>query len=354
MTGAAENRASSTPGRLHTYLGSAPGVGKTFSMLAEGRRRADGGERVVIGWIERHGRSETRAQRGDLEVIPPRQAPYRGSVFSDLDVAGVLASGAEVVLVDELAHSVPDTGRGRWEDVADILAAGIDVVTTTNVANLESVRDYAARLTGVGVVESVPDDFVRAGEVTVVPTTVDALRQRILAGKIYSAERVGGALADYFQASNLEALNELCASWVTGNVDEAGPELLYRHGLATRPVVVAGVSGSRRGEDVIKAAAKLASDEDAELLVVHVDVDSGSTARRRELARNRDLALELGGRFSEIEGIAPARALADVARSGGAARVVVAGGRSRLRKPARLSMASRLRRLLPDAIIEET
>jgi two-component system, OmpR family, sensor histidine kinase KdpD len=238
--------------------------------------------------------------------------------------------------------------------VADILAAGIDVVTTTNVANLESVRDYAAHLTGVGVVESVPDDFVRAGEVTVVPTTVDALRQRILAGKIYSAERVGGALADYFQASNLEALNELCASWVTGNVDEVGPELLYRHGLATRPVVVAGVSGSRRGEDVIKAAAKLASDEDAELLVVHVDVDSGSTARRRELARNRDLALELGGRFSEIEGIAPARALADVARSRGAARVVVAGGRSRLRKPARLSMASRLRRLLPDTIIEET
>src|ERR1700683_1068369 len=139
-------------GHLRTYLGYAPGVGKTYAMLADGQQRAERGERVVIGWIERHGRSETRAQRGDLEVIAPRQAVHRGSGFLELDVAGVLASGAEVVLVDELAHSVPDTGRGRWEDTADLLAAGLDVVTTTNVANLESVRDYAARLTGVGVV----------------------------------------------------------------------------------------------------------------------------------------------------------------------------------------------------------
>ena len=203
MTGENENTTLTTPGRLHTYLGSAPGVGKTYSMLTEGRRRTEGGERVVIGWIERHGRSETRAQRRDLEIIAPRQAMHRGSVFSELDVAGVIASGAEVVLVDELAHSVPDTGRGRWEDAADLLAAGLDVVTTTNVANLESVRDYAARLTGVGVVESVPDHFVRAGEVTVVAMAADALRQRILAGKVYSADRVGGALAEYFKITNL-------------------------------------------------------------------------------------------------------------------------------------------------------
>src|ERR1700723_3482671 len=118
-------RLFATPGRLHTYLGSAPGVGKTFSMLAEGRRRAEGGERVVIGWIERHGRRETKAQRGDLEIIAPRQALYRGSAFPELDIAGVLLSGADVVLVDELAHSVPDSGRGRWEDAAELLAAGL-------------------------------------------------------------------------------------------------------------------------------------------------------------------------------------------------------------------------------------
>jgi two-component system sensor histidine kinase KdpD len=259
-----------------------------------------------------------------------------------------------VVLLDELAHSVPDTGRERWEDAADLLAAGLDVVTTTNVANLESVRDYAARLTGVGVVESVPDHFVRAGEVIVVSMAVDSLRRRILAGKVYSADRVGGALAEYFQASNLEALNELCAAWVAGKVEDVGSELLMRRGLARRPVVVAGVSGSQRGETVIKTAAKFARDEEADILVIHVDVTDSSTSRRRELERNRALTEELGGQFSTIEGIAPARVLADVARNRGASRVVVARRRSRLIMPARLAVGSRLRRLLPDTMIEET
>ena len=249
--------AETPPGRLRTYLGSAPGVGKTYSMLAEGRRRAEAGERVVVGWIERHGRSETRAQLGELDVIPPRQATYRGSIFPELDVDGVLVAQPDLVLVDELAHSVPDTGRRRWEDVAELLAAGLDVATTANVANLESVRDYAARLTGVGVVESIPDQFVRAGEVVVVPIAVDALRRRIAAGKVYSADRVGGALAEYFQAINLEALNELCEAWVTDRVDDVGGDLLARRGLSARPTVVAAVSGSERGEAVIRAAATL-------------------------------------------------------------------------------------------------
>jgi two-component system, OmpR family, sensor histidine kinase KdpD len=353
MTSEFDRQPSTTPGHLRTYLGSAPGVGKTYSMLAEGRRRAAGGERVVVGWIERHGRSETKAQLRDLDVIAPRQALYKGSVFSEFDVAGVVASGAQVVLLDELAHSVPDTGRGRWEEAADLLAAGLDVLTTTNVANLESVRDYAARLTGVGVVESVPDHFVRGGEVSVVTMAVDALRQRIVAGKVYSADRVGGALAQYFQASNLEALNELCGAWVADNVDDVGSQLLFRRGLASRPLVVAGVSGSPRGELVIKAAATIARQDDADLLVVHVDAADASTSRSRELTRNRALADELGGHFTAVEGMAPVRVLADVARSRHASTVVVARGRARLRKPARFAVASRLRRLLPDQVVEE-
>ena len=348
-----EHKSETTTGHLRTYLGCAPGVGKTYSMLAEGRRRAEGGERVVIGWIERHGRDETRAQRGELEVIAPREALHRGSAFSELDVAGVLASGATVVLIDELAHSAPDTGQGRWEDAADLLAAGLDVITTTNVANLESVHDYAARLTGVGVVESVPDHFVRAGEVTVVSMEADALRRRIMAGKVYSADRVGGALAEYFQVSNLEALNELCAAWVAGNVEDVGSELLLRRGLARRPVVVAGVSGSQRGEAVIRNAAEVARAEEADLLVIHVDVTDSSTSRPRALEHDRALTQELGGQFSTIEGSAPARVLADVARTRGASRVVVARGRSSLFRPARLAVASRLRRLLPETMIEE-
>jgi len=322
-------------------------------MLAEGHRRADAGERVVVGWIERHGRSETRAQLGELEVIAPRQATYHGSAFPELDVDAVLAAEPDLVLVDELAHSVPDTGRGRWEDVAELLAAGLDVATTANVANLQSVRDYAARLTGVGVIESIPDQFIRGGEVIVVTMAVDALRRRIAAGRVYSADRVGGALAEYFQPSNLEALNELCEAWVTGRVDDVGQDLLSRRGLVDRPVVVAGVSGSARGEAVIKAAAQSAADRDADLVVIHVDVSDSPSSQQLELERDRVLTVEVGGRFRKIEGIAPARIIADVARNSGASLIVVARGRRRLVRPTRFTMASRLRRLLPEIAVEE-
>jgi two-component system sensor histidine kinase KdpD len=332
-------------------------VGKTYDMLAEGRRRRYDGRRVVVGWIERHGRAETRAQIGDLEVIAPRTASYRGSTFAELDVQAVIASGADVALVDELAHSVPGANRGRWEDVADLLDAGLDVLTTTNVANLQSVRDYAARITGVGAVESVPDEFVRSGEVVLLDMTADALRRRIASGRVYSADQVGGALADYFRASNLEALSELGRGWMDGAVEVVATELLARRGLiepAAQPLVIAGVSGSDRGEAVIRVAAQLAREGDAALAIIHVDVADGSSSRRRhELERNRELAVELGGTFSEIDGSTAARALAHSARTGGACRVVVAKKRSRLGRATRRSVASRLRRLLPEVIVDE-
>ena len=145
-----------TRGTMRTYLGTAPGVGKTFAMLAEGRRRRQAGERVVVGWVETHGRMGTRAQLGDLEVVPPRTVSHRGSAFADLDVDAVIASGADVVLVDERAHTVPDSHRGRWQDVTDLLDAGIDVLTSTNVANIRSARDCAARITARGQSSSSP------------------------------------------------------------------------------------------------------------------------------------------------------------------------------------------------------
>ena len=150
-------------GRLTTFLGTAPGVGKTYSMLMEGRRRADAGQRVVVGWVDPHDRPETQAQLSELDVIDPRQVTYRGHDFDELDLVGVLAAEPDVVVVDELAHSLPDGSRKRWEDVADLLAGGVDVLTSVNVANLESARDFAARLTRAGSVESVPDEFVRGG-----------------------------------------------------------------------------------------------------------------------------------------------------------------------------------------------
>src|SRR5215813_14706704 len=166
-------------GSLHTFLGTAPGVGKTFAMLAEGRRRAGNGERVVVGWIEWHGRPETSGQLDGLHLIAPRTVAYRSTVFTDFDARAAIASGADVVLVDELAHATADRTRQRWEDVADVLSAGLDVVTTLNLAHLRSVRDYAARITGTGTVAWVPDELVRSGEVELVDLPAEALRQRI-------------------------------------------------------------------------------------------------------------------------------------------------------------------------------
>jgi two-component system sensor histidine kinase KdpD len=345
------------PGTLRTYLGTAPGVGKTYAMLTDGRRRAEAGDRVVVGWVERHGRPETRAQLGDLEVMPPRMLPYRGSAFAELDVPGVLATAPDLVLVDELAHRLPDGKRQRWEDVADIVANGIDVLTTTNVANLLSVRDYAASLTEVGVAEYVPDDFVRSGDVVLIDLPPETLRQRIASGKVYSAEAVGGALARYFRPPNLQALSQLGRAWLEGTVDTVGSRLLSERGLDTfesRPLVLVGIDGSVQGDTVIRQAAQRAVQDDADLLVAHVTVmDEAPPRRRRNLDELRDLTVELGGTFSEIQGESVADALAEAARSAGATRVVVAPHRSRLMELSRRSVAARLRRLLPDIPVEE-
>jgi two-component system sensor histidine kinase KdpD len=343
-------------GVLRTYLGAAPGVGKTYAMLGEGRRRADGGDRVVVAWVERHGRDGTRAQLGDLVTVAPKTISYRGRTFSDLDVDAVIASGADVALVDELAHTSPDGNRRRWEDVADIRAAGLDVFTTANVANLRSVRDYAARLTGAGTVECVPDEFVRSGEIVLVDLPPEALRRRIAAGLVYSADRVGGALAEYFRVANLEALGELARAWLADNVQTVGEELLVLRGLSdapSRPLVVAGVSDSDWGERVIRRATELAVEDDADLLVVHVNVSDGFARRPgAPLDRYRDETTEFGGTYAEVDGVAPADALADIVRARGAHRVVVARHRSRIGELARGSVASRLQRLLPDTKVD--
>jgi len=344
-------------GSLRTFLGTAPGVGKTYAMLAEGRRRARTGERVVVGWIDWHGRARTREQLGQLEVIAPRTVGYRGTVFTDFDAPAAIASGAEVVLVDELAHTVADRSRQRWQDVADVLHAGLDVVTTMNVAQLRSVRDFATRITGVGPVAWVPDEFVRSGEVVLVDLPAHALRARIAAGAVYSAEQVGGALAGYFRVANLRALSELGRAWVAGTVGAVADDLLARSGLAwpaAPSLVVAGDSGSGWGELVIRHAIQLARAGDAELLVVHVQItDSLPHPEDQNLRRHRELTAELGGSYTEITGSNPAQALADAARARGAATVVVGRHRSRLGELAHGSVAARLRRLLPETAIEE-
>jgi two-component system sensor histidine kinase KdpD len=241
--------------------------------------------------------------------------------------------------------------------VAEVLHAGLDVLTTINVAHLRSVRDFAARITGAGTVAWVPDEFVRSGEVVLVDLPAEALRQRIASGAVYSAGQAGGALVGYFRASNLRALSELGRAWVAGTVDAVGAHLLARRGLAqpaAPPLVVAGYCGSAWGDRVIRRAAQLARAGDAQLLVVHVQIADGLTHREgQSLDRHRQLTAELGGTYTKITGSTPAQALADTARARGAATVVVGHHRSRLGEYAHGSVSSRLRRLLPRTAIED-
>jgi hypothetical protein len=187
-------------GKLRTYLGIAPGVGKTYAMLRDGRaRRRSGADTVVAQW-ERRGRPVTAAQLADLEVLPARAVSYRGASFEDLDVTAVLDRRPELALVDELAHAnvTGERHAKRWQDVGDLLANGIDVYTTLNVANVELLGDVVSRITGVHPAEPVPDAFVRAGEIRLVELAPSALRHRLAQGLVFPAERVDEALSSYF------------------------------------------------------------------------------------------------------------------------------------------------------------
>jgi two-component system, OmpR family, sensor histidine kinase KdpD len=340
---------------LLTYVGSAPGVGKSYAMYTEGRRRAEAGQRVVVGWAERHGREDTRAAAEELRRIEPKSVEYRGRPFQEVDVEAIIADLPDVVLVDELAHSYPDGSRQRWQDVADLLAAGLDVITNLNVANLLSVREYAAELTGAGTVAFVPDEFVRAGEIVLIDLPPEVLRRRIASGRVYSAENVGGALANYFRTANLAALGELARAWIAENVDEVGRDLLSSRGLThepSRPVVVAAVSGSAWSETVLRKAIDLAAEDDADLLAVHVNLSDGlRKGPAAGLDRYRTMTRQAGGSFVELDGANPASVLAEAARANGASRVVVARHRGIIGELLRGSVASRVRRLLPDVAV---
>ncbi len=196
-------------GTLRIYLGAAPGVGKTFAMLGEGRRRRERGADVIVGFVETHGRRETARQVGDLEIVPRRQMEYRGAQFEEMDVDAILARQPEVALVDELAHTnVPGSGHTkRWQDVEELLDAGITVISTMNIQHLESVNDVVEQITGIKQRETIPDAVVRrADQIELVDMAPEAIQRRMAHGNIYPAERIDAALGNYFRAGNLGAL----------------------------------------------------------------------------------------------------------------------------------------------------
>lgn len=338
-------------GQLRIYLGAAPGVGKTFAMLNEGRRRRDRGTDVVVGYLETHGRERTAAQIGDLPVIPRTCIHYRESTFEEMDIDALLARDPAVALVDELAHTnVPGSrNEKRWQDVHELLAAGIDVISTLNIQHLESLNDVVETITGVTQRETIPDDIVRAAEqIELVDMTPEAIRRRMAHGNIYAPAKVDAALANYFRPGNLGALRELALLWVADRVDETLQQYRIDHDIdrpwETRERIVVALTGAPSGDALIRRAARVAERARGDLIGVHIRESDG----RRDVPANllehhRQLLADLGGDYHELVADDIVVALVDFARQQNATQLVLgASRRSRWNELARGSVINRV------------
>ncbi|MCU6482252.1 two-component system sensor histidine kinase KdpD [Arthrobacter silviterrae] len=326
-------------GILRIFLGAAPGVGKTYAMLDEGHAQAAAGVDVVAGIVLDHGREQTRAQMAGLQALPTRTFTYREAEFEELDVAALLARRPALALVDEYAHSnVPGAGNAkRWQDVEELLAAGIDVYSTVNVQHLASLGDVVESITGVRQQETVPDEVVRrADQIELVDIPPELLRQRLSAGNVYTRDKVDAALANYFRLGNLTALRELALLWLADRVEEGVAAYRQSHGIEaswpTRERVVVGLTGGAEGEFLLRRAARILSRvSGGELLAVHIPRSDGVAGDvPLALESQRQLVTDLGGTYHSVGGEDPARALLDFARSVGATQIVIGSSR---RKP---------------------
>ena len=310
-------------GHLKVFIGMAPGVGKTYRMLQEGVAEAQSGRDVAIGYLEPHGRAETLAQAEGLEVIARRHVAYRGRSFEEMDLRGVLARAPELCLIDELAHTnAPGVEHEkRWEDVRDVLEAGIGVFSTINVQHLESLNDQVTQLTGAHVRETIPDEVLSsADEVVLIDLTPEALIARLRAGKVYRAERVPAALSNFFKIENLAALREVALRQVAEDVEvkrlvrEPGPRGAARRG---------GLRGARRGRSPAdRPAAARAGDARAAVRARHaarvaLGPAPGRRAGRARRATARPSAERAGSQASGGAAAAGRDARCAAARRGG-------------------------------------
>jgi len=319
-------------GRLTIYFGSAPGVGKTYAMLDEAHRRQVRGTDVVVGLVETHGRAGIVAQLDGLEVIPRRVIEYQGKEFTEFDVDAVLRRAPQVAMVDELAHTnIPGTRNAkRWQDVQELLEAGIDVVTTVNVQHLESLNDDVEAITGVRQRETVPDHVVRdADQIQLIDLPPSALRRRLAHGNVYRAEQIDASLSSYFRVGNLTALRELALLWLADRVDDA--LLTYRqdHRIVetwpARERIVVAVTGGPESETLIRRGARIAQRATGqELLAVHVLATDGlPSAPPGAIREQRILVESLGGAFHTVIGEDVATAVVDFATGVNATMIVV-------------------------------
>ena len=341
-------------GKFRVYLGAAAGVGKTCAMLDEGWRRFQRGADVVVGFVETHKRPHTVEQIRDLPVVPRRQVEYRGSQWEEMDLDAVLARTPEVVLIDELAHTnVPGSGRHekRWEDVLEILDAGIAVISTVNIQHIESLADAVERITGVAVRERVPDWVVRrADQIELIDSSADQLRRRMLHGNIYPAAKVPAALNGFFRAENLVALRELSLRFVADETEEELLEYLRSKGSSelweTTERIMVAVTGAPGNASVIRRAARIASRVKGELVAVHV-VSSDSEGRRsdkEEIEELEELVTAVGGTWQALEGDDVAKTIFAAAVDQQITQIVV--GTSRLTRWQSMTRGSVIQQIL--------
>jgi two-component system, OmpR family, sensor histidine kinase KdpD len=311
-------------GVFKLFMGYAPGVGKTYSMLSEAIRRQSRGEDVVIGVVETHGRKATQELVSRLEVVPRREIDYKGTLFEEMDVDAILARHPQVALVDELAHTNIDGSKHhkRYEDVFELLDNKIDVVSTMNVQHLESVTPVVHKITGVMVRETVPDWVLkRVDEIVLSDVTPEALQTRMRRGDIYPIERVDRALGNFFRPSNLIALREIALRHVAQVVDRSLVPYLDAEPTSGRDLNVSerigvGVSSNPAAQYLVARASRMAQAINGELYVLYVDtgVDEGDPERQRSLQANLHFAENLGAKIVRLNGKDVAQAMAEFVR----------------------------------------
>jgi two-component system sensor histidine kinase KdpD len=322
-------------GELRIYLGAAPGVGKTYSMLGEAHRRLERGTDLVAAVIETHGRRKTAELLDGIETIPPRYIDYRGGRFPELDVPAVLARHPQVVLVDELAHTNTPGSKNhkRWQDVEELLDAGITVISTVNIQHLESLNDVVAQITGIEQKETIPDFIVRqAAQVEIIDITPEALRRRLSHGNVYAPEKIDAALSNYFRRGNLTALRELALLWLADQVDTALAKYRAENKITdmweARERVVVAVTGGPESETLVRRASRIASKSSAELMVVHVLRGDGLAGLSEgRMGKIRELASSLDASLHTVVGSDVPSALLDFAREINATQLVIGTSR---------------------------
>ncbi|MGH8017599.1 MAG: ATP-binding protein [Opitutaceae bacterium] len=318
-------------GEPRVYLGMCPGVGKTYTMLDDGRHHATSGRVVLVGLAETHGRAETEALMAGLEVLPRREISYRGTTLSEFDLDAALARRPELVLVDELAHTNAPGSRHpkRWQDVRELLESGIDVWTTVNIQHVESLRDEVAKITGIRVQETLPDSFFDfADEIRLVDLTPDQLRRRLREGKVYLGDSAQDAARNFFREGNLSALREMALRFTAQRVDREMRDYMRRH-LIEGPWrsgerLLVAVGSSPFSERLIRLTRRLAASLRASWLAVHVEAgESAGEESRGRLAANLALARSLGAEVISVGGGDTAAAILEVARRENVSQIVV-------------------------------